>query len=186
MTVMRVFCLAAALALPAAVAQAATLSGETVTIEYIFGPNGDSVFSASGNGNFVVGPGVETDAFGVLSVDVDDKGLTISNIGGDSASFFGIAAFNGFRITDAFDAISRSFEDFMIVSSTFDNAGISATENALYVNLLAGPSSSSRLGDEITLAFGEPSVVPLPAGMLLLLSGLAGFAAARRRSNPVA
>lgn len=158
---------------------AATLVGETVGIDYIFGPDENSVLVDDGNGNFVVGAGAETSYFGNLEVDVSGNQLTINSL--RDADFQSVEAFNGLRISDVLGAFG-DFLSISLVSSDFIAPLLSFDAENLYVNF-AG-SGFTEQGEQVVINFtvaDSVAAVPLPASLPLLLAGVGGFAALRRR-----
>ncbi|WP_424967869.1 VPLPA-CTERM sorting domain-containing protein [Dinoroseobacter sp. S375] len=162
---------------------AATLTGETVGIDYIFGADENAVLGTAGNGEFVVGTGQETNFFSLTNVDVGANQVTISHPIG--VFWVDSEPFNGIRISDALGA----FGDFLSVSlasSDYAAPVLSFDADNLYLNF-AG-SGAGVAGDQVVIDFTVSDVtpVPLPAGGLLLLSGLGAIAVFKRRKKSAA
>jgi len=172
-------------ALPAA--QAATLDGETVRIDRLFF---DSETVRDTSGDVVVGSGVEY-TWEFLDVDVSDTFFTVSvNVG--NAIFAEVQAgpgpFNGFSLTDSLEGFGPFSS--AVLTSTGLQAGtpiVSFDAESVFLNLSGaffGPAPGSAFVGEIArvdFTIGDPTVIPLPAGGVLLVTGLGAFFGLRRR-----
>jgi hypothetical protein len=173
-------------AMPAA---AATLTGTTVTAAYYF-PN---ISTLDGTKTFTIGAGPEVSCTpsspksgdcGVLlgSYSLDFGTDTIAfNQQLSAANFYNSAAFNGW----VFSGLSFGSG---ITSAILTSTGItgltqsmlSFTSNSITLNL-QGLAVSANNSWSIKLGTSSVSAVPVPATGILMLAGLGGLAAMRRR-----
>jgi hypothetical protein len=160
----------------ASISAHASILGDNITIQFLY-PNQATQFGLSSTG--VVGPGgVNLDLFGNSSVTVYDDHVDMTGL---RNSFFQAAAFNGISVQDLTNP--GAFNGFSIDPASnvtgFDLSRVSISGGLLFVNyqgFVIDTSSLARV--DFTTA---PATVPEPGSMLLLASGLAGFAAPIRR-----
>lgn len=168
------------------------LLGKTVGVAYYFNGAQHNLFT--GQGNFVVGSGVETtlgvnsnNAFvPIFDVDLQDDIVTItSRISGDILT--SSDGFNGIRFTDVLSQIPN-FLSFVFLDGTLQSTG-GLSNNEFSVNFTP---RTIQTGDfvrfRLTAADGSNATptVPVPAALPLFLSALAGGAFATRKKREAA
>lgn len=165
------------------VAQAATLDGLTLSADYRL-PDAETAYpSATSTGPFVVGAGVD----GVISIE-DVTNISLDFSGNSlaillnttlSSPTWGDMAFNGLRIALG---SAGSFTSFAQTSSSIGPVTTSFDSDELFIDWGGhGYVDGSTLTFDIGYEAPAPAPVPLPASALLLLGGMGGFAALRRR-----
>lgn len=160
-------------------ANAATFDGQTLTIEFFQNNSGtESVLNPQTG---VVGTGVEASFFNVLDVDV--SGDIISIIGTNPSSFSDIL-FNGWRIRDTNGTIDAFSDITLLPGNGFAGATASTTDDEILINFnKTGPFSAGEVA-MFQVSFGQSvPAVPLPAGLPLMIGGLAVLGLARRRKR---
>jgi hypothetical protein len=171
---MKKFAIAAALAVLASTATAGILDGQTVRVEYLY-PDASTIYPGNGNGNYVVGGGVEVQNLlysNIFDVDLQSNGLTV--IFNNNLGTFTGAAFNGFRVTDINNTIG-AFTSFNLVSNTAGfNPVLTFDADNLYVNW----QGINMTPGQIELSI---SAVPEPETFAMMLAGLGLLGAAARR-----
>ncbi len=160
-------------------AQATTiLDGKTLNYQYYFS-NLSSPYGNADNGDKLVGAGVEVSNVvdGRGPMDIYDDGFYISFT---SVSSFAAADYNGFILTDIFDAVT----DFTKLNYTLETnmVGLSLsdlymTENELGFNF-QGLTFSTDTYVKLNI-----SNVPLPAAAWLFGSGLIGLIGISRKKS---
>lgn len=171
--------------LVAPVAQAATLDGLTLSAEYRHPDAATSYPDASPTGPFVVGSGVDgtISVEGVTNISLDFSGNSLAILLNTTLSSptWANSAFNGLLIALG---SAGSFTSFAQTSSSIGPVTTSYDGDELFINW-----SNHSYVDGSTLTFDigyeapAPAPVPLPASALLLLGGVGGFAALRRRQK---
>lgn len=193
------FLLAGALALPASLAQAATFSGQDVTLFHFYannsyqpGPLDDPKITVTGKGVFKAGPGI------VLSddrrYDWDAPYYTIDLVGdritidlfdtsfgtnGDLPAYFiQNNGRNGLVLQDTFDVLP-DFSALTLIANDFDyDPLVSVTANQLVFDF---SSAGDNRGAAATWAV--TTAVPLPATLPMLLAAGGSLALMRRRRS---
>ena len=162
-----------ALAFAAAPVSAATITGETVSIDYLH-PDTDSVRIALGTP--VVGDGIEATLNGAgaqATIDLTGSSVTVTALSSFTPD---VQPFNGIRISDILGAFG-DFLSFSLVTSTFSDVELTFDDENLFLNFAQNGSISA--GDSLTADF-TVAPVPLPASGLLLIAGLGALGAMRR------
>ena len=163
----------------ASAVHAATLDGQSLTIEFVQNNGGEVVFDPQ---TAVVGAGVEASFFQSLNVDVSGDIISIIAFGSSS---FGNIPFNGWRITDTNGTIDAFSALTLLPGGDFPEATFSVSADEILLNF--NETGSFVAGDtaEFRVSFGPVGTVPLPAGLPLLLAGLGGLGLlAKRRRQP--
>lgn len=177
---MKKFILLPLLLLIAFNANAAFLSGQTITYQYYF-PNTSSPANGAASGNYVVGSGVEVNnAFAnFVSVDISDTNILVNF---SSIGSFNDVSFNGFKISDTFGVID-DFTGISVNAATnmigLDLSQITVFADEIWVNW-AGLSFNT---DTIISLDLNPSAVPIPAAAFMFAPALLGFMGLRRRAK---
>ncbi|MEM9097869.1 MAG: hypothetical protein AAGC79_05035 [Pseudomonadota bacterium] len=163
-------------------AQAALL-GETVGIDFIFGADENAIFPINGSGNFVVSAGPETLLASQFEIDISATSIVVTNVSTFNFSFR--ESFFGFRIRD----VNGAFPDFTAAALSSASGlfipQVTFDADNIYVNIVQ--VGLALAGGEAVINFSLASVtaVPLPAGLPLLLGGLAVLGLARAgRATP--
>ncbi|MDZ5457171.1 PEP-CTERM sorting domain-containing protein [Azohydromonas lata] len=182
---MKKFLLVPALALvTAASAWASPLTGSQVRLEYRVGTISSSPYPTGGNGDYLVGAGVEVAdvADGAATMDISDDRIVIrfrytNAFGlGDSAGPF---QFNGWVLSDvlgqvdAFSAVSVDTAGTTLAD--FSPVQLSFNANAITVNW---KGLNFEEGQQLVLDL-RTNPVPEPGGLPLMLAGLLGIALVR-------
>lgn len=167
-------------------AEAATLDGETVRIDFAR-PDASTVVLSSGD--VVVGAGVEFNiptvynvhvfgTFFVVSLDIPSLGFSV-----------GPDPFNGFILSDALGAFGP-FESAVLTTTNLSTGtpSVSFDSENIFLNIggtMFTPPAGGFLTEIVRVDFtlAGPTVVPLPAGGVLLLTGLGMFFGLRRRKK---
>lgn len=161
-------------------ASAATLDGETVDIQYLFPTQSTVNTTVVGEGQYVVGNGVETNFSGVLAIDVAGNSITLRSTGDYPLSQ--PAAFQGVRISDWLGTIG-DFSNLQIVENDYnDTVEASFDADNLYFNFSSDGDGVVRNGGYVKATF-DVAAVPVPAAGFLLLAGIGALGAARKRSK---
>ncbi|HEY7205729.1 MAG TPA: PEP-CTERM sorting domain-containing protein [Methylomirabilota bacterium] len=162
-------------------AQAASILGDTITVDWHFPSLGSIIFSQA-----VVVPGAVVPGSGLGSVTIGTGTITVENT---TFGWSGSSGFNGLIFTDTTQV--PNFTSFSLVS--IDGFAppvdpiLSFTANQLVVNFNANASSNvaDGTGQLYTFSFttegGPVTVVPEPATLLLLGSTLTAFGLAGRK-----
>ena len=164
-------------------ANAALLDGQTVNYQYYF-PNLATPFAGADNGNKLVVAGIEVSnvAASAATMDISDTNLFVDFVGAGSS--WGIAAFNGFVVTDVFTGIA-AFTGLSINGATnmagFDATRISFTADTISVNWQGLSFNANTIVSLDINAARAP--VPEPTTLALFGLGLAGLGFARRRKK---
>ncbi|MEM6760090.1 MAG: VPLPA-CTERM sorting domain-containing protein [Pseudomonadota bacterium] len=165
-------------------AEAATLDGETVRIDFAR-PDASSVLLSSGD--VVVGAGVEFNITTVYNVDVFGTFFVVSLQVPSLGFSIRPAPFNGFILSDALGAFGPFDSAVLTTTSLSDGTpSVSFDSENIFLNIAGSrftPPTGSRLTEiaRVDFTLAGPAVVPLPAGGILLLAGLGAFAGLRRR-----
>ncbi|MEM6376005.1 MAG: VPLPA-CTERM sorting domain-containing protein [Pseudomonadota bacterium] len=171
---------------PNASASAASIDGLQVQVDRLF-PDATTVFDTIGP--VPVGPGSEG-TLQNIGIDVSGNSIAFSSlflVNDTAATTYTTPAFNGFVLRD----VNGSFDAFTsasVASSLITNGTpvLTFDDDNLFINIAGvrfeGPSTDS-LGTFLTVDFtiADTAVIPLPAGAVLLLTGLGGLAVMRRR-----
>ena len=165
-------------------ASASLLDGKTVNYQYFF-PNSSSPYADAGNGDYVVGSGIEItniangSYFGYNrygTIDISDTNIYVHFNVTDG---WMAEPFNGFRISDALGLIP-DFTSVTINAATnmsgFGASRISFDADNIWINW----QGLTFVYDTVVSLDINSTSVPEPATLLLLGFGLIGIAAVRR------
>lgn len=181
---MRKLLLASALALAAGSALAGPLTGSMVRLEYRAGTPTGGLYATGGNGNYLVGAGVEiADVVdGAASMDITDDRIVIRflysysfGLGDGSGPF----QFNGWVLSDlagqvdAFTAVSVDTD----ATTLSDLSPLQLSFNANAITL-DWKGLSFQQGQELVLNL-RTGAIPEPGSLPLMLAGLLGIALVR-------
>lgn len=153
----------------------ALLNGKTVEYTYLF-PTITSVYFSGVNGNYAVGPGVEISSGFCCdfegSLDLSDKNILADF---HAPGGYSDGSFNGFRITDVFDAIDP-FTSVSINAITnmvgFDASRVTFDANNIWVNWQGLGFSPDTV---VSLDINGGQSIPEPGTWLLMGTGLMGL-----------
>jgi hypothetical protein len=155
------------------VASAASILGDTVTVEYLY-PNSSTEYGLSASGTVTVS-GVTLNLFGNQTVTVFGTDVQMVGLG----SYFQTATFNGVSIQDMTNP--SAFTSFSVDADTtvsgFTSSDVSISGGLLYINYegLTTPSQSLAQVD-----FTSATSVPEPGSLALITTGLLGVVTALR------
>lgn len=185
---LKAFCAAAVLALAGGAASAATCTGSfgggqttTFTVNQLV-PTGSTVDAICVN-NSNDSVGAVSNFFGVDNWMLGDKSGDES--GGDDVVSFGTEFTQG-SSSGSWEILNPdNYSSIMLVLKAGNTFGAFLLDSA---EIMAGTWSTSRGLSHASVYYGgepTPAPVPLPASAVLLMAGIGGFAALRRRKNRV-
>ena len=170
-------CAPAGLAVTAA--EAATLDGLTLSVEYLH-PDTSSVYIGS-SGPFTVGTGVDAtiNVEGVTDILLDFAAntLTVTLNTVLTMPTWNATTFNGLHVMLG---SGGSFTGFSLVSSDIAPVTTSFDPDELFINW-AGASYLNGNTLSFDIGYAAPAAVPLPAGLPLMAAGVGALAVLGRR-----
>ena len=173
------------------VATAGIFDGQTIHYQYFFHAP-DTLYSHAGNGDHLVGSGVEiknvVDGYG--TIDISGDGFTVNF---DRGTSFNSAAFNGFVISDTHSTMN-DFTSFSLESNTgvagtpvlsFDANHLSVNWQGLGFHGGSLHFITTSLPPDLATADSATTPVPEPESYALFMAGLGlmGFIARRRKNG---
>jgi hypothetical protein len=171
------------------VATAGIFDGQTIHYQYFF-HSPDTSYSHAGNGDHLVGSGVEiknvVDGYGMI--DISGDGFTVDF---DRGTSFNSAAFNGFVISDTHSTMN-DFTSFSLESNTgvagtpvlsFDANHLSVNWQGLGFHGGSLHFMTTSLSSDLVTADSATAPIPEPESYAMFMAGLGlmGFMARRRK-----
>ena len=174
---------AAAVALISTPANAADFIGSTVNVQYYF-PTDASPYPDSGNGNYVVGAGVEVPSLiGEFSIDVSANNILMNFF---RTATFSTGAFNGWVLSDQTNNLSAITG--VTINPLSNMGGFSASNliwsaDSISINWQGLSFNESTV---LSLDVAFDSAVPEPGTWAMMLLGFGGVGFAMRRRPKLA